>query len=75
MQLLLTSCKEYGIIIIEREVTVMRFEIKVFGRHFEDIEDFGGWQLIWAGFDVNAAKVALMGLIPHYGEDNLDWNF
>lgn len=53
----------------------MRFEIKVFGQHFEDIEDFGGWQLIWAGFDVNAAKVALMGLIPHYGEDNLDWNF
>ena len=53
----------------------MRFEIKVFGQHFEDIEDFGGWQLIWAGFDVNAAKVALMRLIPHYGEDNLDWNF
>ena len=53
----------------------MRFEIKVFGQHFEDIEDFGGWQLIWAGFDIDAANVALMELLLLYGKDNVDWNF
>ena len=63
------------VIVNEREVIVMRFEIKVFGQHFEDIEDFGGWQLVWAGFDVDAANVALMELLLLYGKDNVDWNF
>lgn len=51
------------------------FKILVFGRNFEDIDSFGGWQVVWRGTCLANAEVALKGLIAAYGEDDVDWNW
>lgn len=51
------------------------FKISVFGRNFEDIESFRGWQVVWKGECLANAEVALQGLIKAYGEDNVDCNW
>lgn len=51
------------------------FKIMVFGRNFEELESFGGWQIVWRGSSLASAEVAYEGLVKAYGEEDVDKNW
>lgn len=49
-----------------------RYEIWIFGQDFENLENEGGWQLLYATFDKKKAHRKAKEYADLFGEDNVD---